>query len=888
MQSGTNKLYEGLLIRPNERRAVQYFAFVFFLVGCGLSLGRGSVDVLFLKRYGIEFLPILFSINGLVLILVFLIYTAVVDQISSNKLLTRFLYLTSTTLLVCWLVMARHVTDTIYPVYYVVYEIVSEVLLLHLSMYVTQNFSTQQVKRLLPLVFAGSQAGFIVGGVLLALLSPVLDIHHTLLIWFGCFVLAASLVNRYHQKNGASPYFRPGRKSQNLLGEAVSHLREGIAYATRSALLTTMGFAFFFMVISFYVLTYTGNKIFTEAFALESELAAFLGLLLAVNAALALVLQLVASNRVMRRFGVQKVNLIFPFALCISYLGLLGWFVLPMAAFAYFARDVIMPVFRNPVQSIFYTAFPRQVQGRIRAVSVGLILPFALIASGLVLYGLQSLQWDIGLVIAGLVFSLGFLISNYKMNRAYAPTLIANLRQKVYVPDRSIFTASDKHSETLEMLKKGVMLDDEEIRFAACKTLVRVLGRESLSLVLPVVRSFSPPYQDRLMVLLFDYIDTNHQRLLEELHLQGDVHLQATIVRHQFRRYGASMLDEINAAMNSTNPRMVATGVYGALINDLHSLRDQAKHAWFELLYADNPGEILSGLELVIRLNGVEHLERLFELTLHPDRRVQRQAARAISQMPLENDKKIAAIVKRLLSSDDARARQIAARIATQLDWEQRYQLLLGKLCDPHPDVRRESAVSLFHRGFSAASLVAWLKSTPLPPRALESIVDVIMQKEPKTDEYKQLYRWAVSKTKAYAEMHEAIIQQLKTHDDYRSLLPVLLNERCEDMLLLSLRIAGFVEDVNLVESVIAGINSKSRDVIESAMETLLEFRDKPSANSLIDSVGRIYDISEKIHSRDTWTLDKMKQQCSPLSDPWMWGCLNSFNPGQDSGERYA
>jgi hypothetical protein len=53
-----------LLIRPEERGPVLYFVAFFVLVGAGMALGRGTTDALFIKRYGVQYLPVMYMILG--------------------------------------------------------------------------------------------------------------------------------------------------------------------------------------------------------------------------------------------------------------------------------------------------------------------------------------------------------------------------------------------------------------------------------------------------------------------------------------------------------------------------------------------------------------------------------------------------------------------------------------------------------------------------------------------------------------------------------------------------------------------------------------------------------------------------------------------------------
>ena len=59
----TTRLGSFLLIRQQEYRHVAYFFGLFFLIGGGMAMGRGTADALFFKRYGIEYLPVMYIVG---------------------------------------------------------------------------------------------------------------------------------------------------------------------------------------------------------------------------------------------------------------------------------------------------------------------------------------------------------------------------------------------------------------------------------------------------------------------------------------------------------------------------------------------------------------------------------------------------------------------------------------------------------------------------------------------------------------------------------------------------------------------------------------------------------------------------------------------------------
>ncbi len=209
-----------------------------------------------------------------------------------------------------------------FPVYFLVYEIASEVLLVHSMLYLAQNLDTRQIKCLSPLILAGMQVGVICGGLFLATSSQALGVQNMLLVWGGLLFAAIASMSRYHRRSGTSPLYRPGKRTRYPVKHAIAKIYQGARFARQSKLLRNLSVALFFMVITFYILCYSVGRIYTKTFADEAALAAFFGTLTVTCGSLALLLQIFVTNRVIRSLGTKRANLIFPLAIGAAYTGM--------------------------------------------------------------------------------------------------------------------------------------------------------------------------------------------------------------------------------------------------------------------------------------------------------------------------------------------------------------------------------------------------------------------------------------------------------------------------------------------------------------------------------------------------------------------------------------
>src|SRR5258708_39559805 len=102
--------------------------------------------------------------------------------------------------------MLRNVDRIAYPLYYRLFEISSELLVMHASLYFSANFDNEQSKRLLPMTMAGLQLGEVVGGLILTM-SGIIGVQGLVLVWSALAAISVILVVMRHRVGGVSPFF---------------------------------------------------------------------------------------------------------------------------------------------------------------------------------------------------------------------------------------------------------------------------------------------------------------------------------------------------------------------------------------------------------------------------------------------------------------------------------------------------------------------------------------------------------------------------------------------------------------------------------------------------------------------------------------------------------
>jgi HEAT repeat protein len=844
-----------------------------------MAMGRGTADALFFKRYGIEVLPPMYSLLGVRLMTVSTLYLAISDLVPAERFFKILLSTLVGLLLLNWLLMSTTNSNTAYPIYFLIYEIASELLLVHAALYLGQNFETLQAKRLYPLIFAGAQVGSILGGVFLATAAPALGIQNVLLVWSGLLLMTLAIITQHHRRYGVSPFYRPGRKSRARIKQSIEQLEQALKFLKKSDLLKSMSIAFFFMVITFYVLCYSVNRIYTESFASEEELTAFFGILAASTSVFGLLLQLFVSGNIIRRFGVKSVNLLFPVTTFACFIGLIFSPTLPAAILGSINKDAFMPAFRTPVRNIFFNALPSYVQGRARVLSVALVLPLALITAGILLSVAQQLQDAKYFLLLGLVTSFFYLIFNKRSNREYVSGVLSILRDKVSLPDPDKEISFDKNDkEIINDLIKGVRHKDDEISLVYSKMLISLGNTKVIDVVIPRLKSAGIKMVDQLARELARFKSEEIELALLSLINRDDPHLQSTILMAMIEHEKRAAIPFIIESLDSSNPRLNVVGIYGALTFPELTLEEKAFTTWRRLLNDKLDGAVIAGISLLKIKPEHRFSKELVSSLNHDNLRVKKASLTALVAWPFEEPDGLLEALQSLKHHPEPFIREKIIQCASLLSDENRIDFAQTGLEDDHPGVRivaAKSLVSIDHSHEKQAP--QWIISGSVSHKAQEALLTALLDSPISTAQLRKIAQAKAQESQEITAAAHKLMQEPwsnKTSNPIE-LLYMVLTERRNKAVNLFLSAMERIEDAEIIGLIRSGLNSNDPRHIANAAEALRNISDDELSRSLVDMLDNITPLQTENSSNQNIfdTVHDVLLWCKERSDPWLTQC---------------
>lgn len=853
-----------------EWQRLSFFLLIFFLVGAGLALGRGSAEALFFKRYGIQYLPVMFVLLAVLLSLLSTVYAAYADRVPAERFFVVLFLLLAGLLAVNRVAMSMPGMETAYPVYFLVYEVASELLMMHGLFYLGQNFETLQVKRFTALAFAAMQIGKISGGLLLVGVVSLFGAPNMLYLWTALCVISAVLIVLRHRRLGVSPYFQPGRRGRKRLGQALEQITQGFAFARRSSLIRATSLSLFFLVVAFYIMCYTVNRIYAKSFVTEEALTQFFGLLAAGTGTLALSIQLLVTGRLLTRFGIKKTNLIFPVTGLASFVFLIVSFSLPAAIVGSINKDALMPAIRNPTRNLFFSALPDYMQGRARAMQLIVVLPLALAITGGFLYAVQRAPSPAMFLWAGLAACIAYLFSNIAMNRAYVSSILSVVRDRVFMPGRQLQNViRGSQAELFDEFLRGVRHDDPDVCIAYSRSLLEANADRALPVIVERMRSADTVLRNRLL----DLVSNEHSNVLDDYLLEvaetGDAHLRALVLAQLFARRQEQARPEVNALLASDNPRLMSAGIIGAhRYGDVNLIR-QADTCWQRLLdAADEEGPAIAALEVMLALP--ERRDAVFvQRALDRDSlRIQRVAVVLLGRwVPPLPDEFVQPLIQ-LAHSEDHEIRCRAVDCHAALKPEQARKLLFVALEDPHPKVRNAAVRVLSADGAARIQqLRQWIIENQGTPRSQEAALQALLTLPASQEIFRDI---ADTKIQNARWCHRAAMLLPQDEGEASSWQPlrIALLERTNQYADLVLMAMGRFDDSVAIDVIRAGLKSGDSRQVSNACEAVRHVRSRRLGDylgDLLEGTGKTADIAlASVQDVLSWCRHQ---------DPWIRDC---------------
>ncbi len=872
-RTATGRVAGWLLVRPGEGRLVAYLAFVYLVLGLGMALGHSSSEALFLKRVGIEYLPHVFIGTGVLLALTSAVYAEFVDRLRPARMMQWLFLVIGAFLLFNASYIALRADAAAFAMYLLGYSVISEIIVVHFNLYLASFLDAMQAARLSPLINAGARLGAIVGGVLLGLsLWPT---EYTALVWLGVLAASAVIIGMRHRGEPGKNPALVRRASAGRLGQ----LAEGLRFAQRSRLLKYTAFALFLLIVLFSLQDYLVNAILSAHFSDETDLAAFFGWFYATTNLVVLVLQSTVTGRLLRRFGLKAVNLIFPFGSLVGFVALAVSPSLPSAVFARFSSLGVLRAFRIPAANLFYNALPSFMQGRARALNLALILPLGLAAAGAFLIAIPDDIPLTTLAVAGIALSVLGLYIKAGKNRAFGESLIGLIQAQVFSQQdaREGFDFGRLDNEIVaELIALLRDTKDEQELLVYFDILMRG-APEAITAVLGEIDSrLSPRARDRLLRKLAQADVPGWMAFAHRCLATGDTHLKTTALEYLWQAHDLKAQAVVMDWLNERHLRLQAAAIRATLTAGDDNLKIVGRDKLDALLVANNPAALLAGLSVVSAMRDATPSERVYALLQADDARVRAAAVKCWGTLAAAAPDETPTALERAMADAAPIVRAAVMQAASAHPVPNgRLSLIARGLDDPDPMVRRAAvdgappampataagyrdAFARYFAHFEMQVLLSQhLAHSDLPER--QALLTLNAEQHVGAAEEKRALRDAL----AHAQREEI--------SEARELLMLVLAEESERHVDHALSVLDQLDERHVVHAIRAALASRDRRLRAQALESLRHLENSALLKRLIAY------LDESISDLGGATIDYILEYCERKGSEWLKYCARTL-----------
>jgi len=411
-----------LNVYEDEIRLLLWTFFLYFLLTSSNVILNNYAETAFLKRYGVEYLPIVYMLNSIALFFIMGAMTGIMIKFPGTRILSYLFVFCGVSVAGIRFLIPFNI-DLIYPALFMLkaqYEALLGLLFWNLA---NDLFNTRQSKRLFPLITAGGVIGSIIGSFGTPFLAKAITLDNLLFFYLGTTLVGAGVVRRMG-KNYPTLLFsdKKGTKSKsshNLFTE----FKNIIPLMKESSLIKILILLTFLPNIIIPILNYQFNYAVNAQYATETGLIQFFGYFRGSLNIVSLII-LLFVGRIYSRWGLPVALMFHPANYILAFLAFLFRFDIFSAMYARMSTMVLRVTINNPARNILMGLIPESLRSVLRPFLRGTVVRVGLLlGSGMILIS-EKFFHPRYLSLIAIPFAAAWLASVFSLKKEYSKILL--------------------------------------------------------------------------------------------------------------------------------------------------------------------------------------------------------------------------------------------------------------------------------------------------------------------------------------------------------------------------------------------------------------------------------------------------------------------------------
>jgi HEAT repeat protein len=648
----------------------------FVLMYLGLVSGSIVSKSLFIKKFGVEYLPYMYICNAVLLFSISMFIYRFIDQVDQFRLfeLSLFVFL-------CLVVLSRillvYEFVWLYPLFFILEFITYTILNLEFWLVANNLISTRQAKRLFPLIATGELFGVIAGSFGIAYFVRIIGTPNLFIVWAICILgtLAMFQLVRRRAGSGKPGTVKPLSQRQSVVrayqeyaaivsklfttrafGQNMKHtIQDALENLRTSSLLKLLFVISIIYTVLTQILDYNYLYFLNRTFTSVDQISSFIGIFDGICFSTSVLFQLFFTNRILQRFGINNSMLCLPFLYVGGYLVLGLTFSFRTVVGVYFGRKLLSSTIHKSSYQTIYNLVPQEKRGRLKTIIECIAMPCALLCSSFILLAFR--RWGAGggqeealriLAYACVGLAVVYLFFSLKLKKIYMDMLISNLRGEDF----------DSHASTLDVIGRMPPQTTQKVLLEALNEKEPAVAIFATEMLMDVGTVKNLPALFRTFDRLVKHTDDHA------------VEVASAVLRCAGKLGGREAVPQFLAYL----PEIISPRVLTTLIGLLGEIGEP------------QPGQVTAALA---------------GISLHPREEVRAAIASALWKL---HDPAGLEMLKGLLISKNPNERVEGSAILHQIDCEGLYKIMLDTINDFVSNVRENTIKAIGEHRFREAS----------------------------------------------------------------------------------------------------------------------------------------------------------------------------------------
>ncbi|WDP92617.1 MAG: cyclic nucleotide-binding domain-containing protein [Desulfobacter sp.] len=435
-------------------------ALLFIVRSSGIILNNYA-ETAFLKRYGVEFMPVVSMVNAVATLFITGFLTAGLNRISGARLLT-YIFLASGLIITAIRLLIPYGFEVLYPLLFMLksqFELLQAMLFWNMC---NDLFNTRQSKRLFPLLTAGGVVGMILGSVCTPWFAKWFNLDNLLYLYLLTTFTGAAIVQAMGRSYSALIYPEKTGKGAKKKKSMAAEIREVYPLVKKSALMKIVLVLTFMPNVVVPIMNYQFNYAIDDQFASESAMIEFFGYFRGGLNMISLFI-LLFVGRIYGRWGLPVALMFHPFNYMIAFSAFLLRFDVFSAMYARMSTNIIRTTINVPANGIIIGLFPESYRNMIRPFLRGTVVRIALFTGSTLILVSENLFHPKYLTLVALPFVLAWLAAPIVLKAKYSTIL------KDLISNNLLDIKSFSVKELGQIFNQGKVLEDLEKSFLAAR-----------------------------------------------------------------------------------------------------------------------------------------------------------------------------------------------------------------------------------------------------------------------------------------------------------------------------------------------------------------------------------------------------------------------------------